>query len=107
MTFRPNQYIIRESGKPVKGILQNKAYKVEYSSNRWVKLYGVPKRYSPKYFKASESGDILKRHMDSWMPLSREFQEPISNRMIELSHLAYAHKAQDFLIEAIMKGLIK
>jgi hypothetical protein len=106
MSFKPNQYIQRQSGKPVKGILQNKAYKVEYSSNRWVKLYGIPKRYSPKYFKAS-SGDILKQHMDAWKPLSRDFQEPITDRMAQLCHLAYAHKSQDFLIEAIMKGLIK
>lgn len=108
--FLINTYVKRISGKPVNGIIQNKAYKVEYSSNRWVKLYGIKNKYSTKYFTEMEQTDILKQHLDQWKPIqvnSFTDRQSFPDRIVELCKLAYAHKAGDFLTEAIMKGLIK
>lgn len=107
--LQSNTYVKRIAGKPVKGILQNKSYKVEYSTNRWVKLYGITKRYSTKYFEPMKQTDILKEHLDQWKPIQvkQEQSNNIPQRIVELCKLAYAYKAGDFLTEAIMKGLIK
>jgi lipoate-protein ligase A len=109
MTFKPNEYIIRHKGKPVKGILQHKAYKVEYSTNRWVKLLNVPKKYSTKYFypRIETRGNVLRYHLNNWKPMTNEFTDIVPERFMKLCELAHEHKASNFLIEAITKKLIK